>query len=333
MISLTSLVREVFQIADNVALKRALESLEYSLGPEMMQYMNDDDVTELMVNPDCKLWIDTFSRGCIDTGIKMNPNDSKQIIYSVAALSNQTIDEKTAPFLQAEIPDSYLFDSCRFQAELPGIVTSPSFNIRKHPQRILTFEDLLKSKTVNEKQVEIIKNAIYDHKNIVIAGGTNSGKTTFTNTCLLTVSELSDRIVMLEDTPELRCSAENCISLRATDSVNMNQLLRITLRLSPNRIIVGEVRGEETFTLLTAWSTGHHGGITTVHSDSALDTLYRLQEAIELVSLSPQQRKIGRAVDVVVYLRKVDRQRFVEEIIEVKSYDSNKGEYITKKLD
>ena len=138
--------------------------------------------------------------------------------------------------------------------------------------------------------------------------------------------------MLLEDTPELRCAAKNCISLRTTENVSMNQLLRITLRLSPNRIIVGEVRGEETFTLLTAWSTGHRGGITTVHSDSAIDTLYRLQEAIELVSMSPQQRKIGRAIDVVVYLRKSDRRRFVEEIISVEGFDQLKGEYITRRI-
>ena len=310
-----------------------MESLEYSLGKEMMDYMHDDDVTELMVNPDGSLWIDTFSKGVIDTGIRIKPSDTRQIIYSVASLSNQIINEAEAPFLQAEIPDSYLFDSCRFQGELPRIVTAPSFNIRKHPNRILTFDDLIKSETVTEAQVKIILDAIHSHKNIVIAGGTNSGKTTFTNSCLLPVSEMDDRVVMLEDTPELRCSAKNCVSLRVTDNMSMNQLLRITLRLSPNRIVVGEVRGEETFTLLTAWSTGHRGGITTVHSDSALDTLYRLQEAIELVSLSPQQRKIGRAIDIVVYLRKVDRRRFVEEIIAVEGYDSNKGEYITKKLD
>ncbi len=144
---------------------------------------------------------------------------------------------------------------------------------------------------------------------------------------------MNDRIVTPEDTPELRCAAKNCVSLVCTDTVTMDQLLRITLRLSPNRIVVGEVRGAETFTLLTAWSTGHRGGMTTVHSDSAIDTLYRLQEAIELVSLSPQQRKISRAVDIVVYLKKVDGRRFVEEIIEVNGYDSDKGEYITKKLD
>lgn len=316
----------------NVALKRSLQSLEYALGTSLMRYMRNNDVTELMVNPDCSLWVDTFSQGCVDTGIKVTPENARQIIYSVATLSNQVINEETTPFLQAEIPDSHLFDSCRFQGELPGIVTSPCFNIRKHPKIILTFDDFIKSKTVTRQQVDIIQQAIFAHKNIVIAGGTNSGKTTFTNCCLLTVSELDDRVVLLEDTPELRCSAKNCVSLRTTETISMDKLLRITLRLSPNRIVVGEVRGEETFTLLQAWSTGHRGGITTVHSDSAVDTLYRLQEAIELVSVSPQQGKISRAVDMVVYLRKVDRQRFVEEIIQVEGYDKHKGEFIVQKL-
>lgn len=303
------------------------------MGPELIKLMNDNDVTELMVNPDQCLWADTFSKGLIDTGIKMNSDNTRQVILTVATLSDQIIKEDEAPFLQAQIPDSYLFDSCRFQGELPGIVTAPSFNIRKHPNKIFTFDELIASRTVTKKQVEIIKKAIDDHKNVVIAGGTNSGKTTFTNSCLLPISEMNDRIVMLEDTPELRCAAKNCVSLVCTDTVTMDQLLRITLRLSPNRIVVGEVRGAETFTLLTAWSTGHRGGMTTVHSDSAIDTLFRLQEAIELVSLSPQQRKISRAVDIVVYLKKVDGRRFVEEIIEVNGYDSDKGEYITKKLD
>lgn len=319
-------------MAINVALQRALDTLQENLGPELMEYMTDNNVTELMVNPDCSLWVDTFSKGCIDTGIKLAPEKTRQIIYCVASLTNQIIDEDKAPFLQAEIPDSHLFDSCRFQGELPSIVTSPSFNIRKHPKVILTFDDYIRSGTITSEQVQVIKQAIRDHQNIVIAGGTNSGKTTFTNSCLVPVGDMDDRVVLLEDTPELRCAAKNCISLRTTENVSMNQLLRITLRLSPNRIIVGEVRGEETFTLLTAWSTGHRGGITTVHSDSAIDTLYRLQEAIELVSMSPQQRKIGRAIDVVVYLRKSDRRRFVEEIISVEGFDQSKGEYITRRI-
>ena len=270
------------------AYSRFLAKLKQNLGDDIMRLMQDDNVFEVIVNPDQKLWVDTFSDGFVDTGIVMNPGDTKRIIYDIAGFSGQVIKLNEDPSLQADIPASYLFPNARFQAELPNIVEGPSFNIRKHSKQVFTLDDYVEQKTMTPRQKEIIIQAIHDNKNIIAAGGTKSGKTTLLNAILAEVSRLGERIVTIEDTKELQCTAPNKVSLYTTDHVDMYALLKKTLRLSPNRIVVGEVRGKEAETLIDAWSTGHRGGCSTVHSESALETLYRLEEMISRVSVTPQ---------------------------------------------
>ena len=313
--------------------ERRLEILEQSLGRHIMRYMHDDNVTEVLVNPDGKLWIDTFDHGFENTGIVMNPDAVKRVIYAVADLSGQVIDLRSDPSLQADIPPSRLFSNCRFQAELPTIVTGPSFNIRKHSKTVFTLDDYVAQGTMTAGQKEAILTAIHGKKNIIAAGGTASGKTTLLNAILAEISTLGERIITIEDTKELKCTAENCVALTTTDHVDMDSLLRKTLRLSPNRIVVGEVRSREALTLIDAWSTGHRGGCSTVHSDSAHETLYRLEGMISRVSLNPQQAAIARAINVIVYIAKRSAHRRVEEVLAVDRWDSAAGDYITHRMD
>ena len=302
--------------SDEIVRERRLQILEMSLGRDVMRYMHDDNVTEVIVNPDGKLWI-----------------EAKRVIYAVADLSGQVIDLKKDPSLQADIPASRLFSNCRFQAELPNIVEAPSFNIRKHSKVVFTLENYVKQGTMTEKQCEVILDAIHKKKNIIAAGGTASGKTTFLNAILAEISKLDERIITIEDTKELKCTAENKVALTTTDTVDMDNLLRKTLRLSPNRIVVGEVRGKEALILMDAWSTGHRGGCSTVHSDSAVDTLFRLEDLVSRVSLSTQQAGIARAIDVIVYIARRATSRKVEEVLAIDGWDREKGEYITHRLD
>ncbi len=306
---------------------------EKNLGPDIMRYMHDDNVFEVIVNPDGKLWVDTFSDGFVDTGAVMNPGDTKRIIYAVANFSGQVININEDPSLQADIPETRLFPNCRFQAELPLIVDGPSFNIRKHSKQVFTLEDYVDQGTMTAKQRDIIIQLIHDGKNIIAAGGTKSGKTTLLNAILAEVSKLDERIVTIEDTKELKCTAKNKVALYTTDNVDMDNLLRKTLRLSPNRIVVGECRGKEALTLIDAWSTGHRGGCSTVHSDSALETLYRLEEMVSRVSLNRQEAAIARAIDAVIYLRYRNTNRRIEEIISVDSFDNKQQAYVTHRLD
>ena len=251
---------ETNRAVENEVWERRLRVLETCLGRSIMQYMHDDNVTEVMVNPDGRLWLDTFDKGVVPTDVVMEPEDTKRIIYMVASISGQVIDLKVDPSLQANIPASRLFSNCRFQAELPPIVNAPSFNIRKHSKIVITLDDYVRQGTMTEMQRQVILDAIHGKKNIIAAGGTGSGKTTLLNAILAEISTLGDRIVTIEDTKELKCTAENYVALSTTDTVDMDNLLRKTLRLSPNRIVVGEVRGKEALTLVDAWSTGHRGG-------------------------------------------------------------------------
>ena len=297
---------------------------------EIMPLLQDESVFEVYINPDGKVWTDSF-RGREYTGIEMSAAQVKQIILNVAALTDQLVTEEK-PALDAEIPQNRYFDKCRFEGNLPGIGLSPTLNIRKHPKKIFTLEDYVKQGILSEKQREIIIRAIRDKKNIIAAGGTKSGKTTLLNALLEEISKLNDRIILIEDTPELQCTAADCVSMRTMRTFTMSDCLRSVLRMTPDRIVVGEVRGGEALALLDAWSTGHGGGCSTVHSNSAKDTLLRLENMTARVSQNPQQATIGQAVNMIIYLKYLGNRRIVEDIIEVDGYDTVKKEYNLKKL-
>lgn len=313
-------------------MDRTFENLYYSMGSIVLEYMKNQDVFEIILNPDGKLWVDTFSKGKVDTGCVLEEDKSKQIIYSIAAISDQIIAEEY-PILEAEVPATSEFDSFRFNGILPGVVTAPSFNIRKHPKIVLTLDDYVAQGVITSHQKNLILAEIYAKKNIIIAGSTGSGKTTFVNAILAEIAKLTDRIVLIEDTKELNCMAKDFVSLTTTKTVDMVALLRTTLRMSPKRIVVGEVRNEEALTLLDAWSTGHRGGCCTVHSDSAYDTLLRLETLTSRTSANPQQITIGRAVDVVIYIEYTGLKRKLSEIMRVKGYDPLRQQYITEKIE
>ena len=297
---------------------------------QILPFLQDDEIFEVYINPDGKIWTDGF-KGRKFTGLKMPPEKVKQIILNVAALTNQLVtDEK--PALDADIPSNAFFDKCRFEGNLPAIVPAPSLNIRKHPKKIFTLDDYEAQGTLTAVQKEAILKAIHDKKNIIAAGGTKSGKTTLLNALLAEISKLNDRIIMIEDTPELQCTAEDCVSMRTTRTFSMSDCLRSVLRMTPDRIVVGEVRGGEALALLDAWSTGHGGGCSTVHSNSAKDTLLRLENMTARVSQNPQQTTIGQAVNLIVYLKYAGNKRIIEDVIEVDGYDTASKNYNLKKI-
>jgi type IV secretion system protein TrbB len=313
------------------SFKRTLSGLEHALGEEILGYMADTNIFEIMLNPDGKLWVDTFDKGEIFTGIHLSASKGKQIICSVAAIAGRILDAK-CPILEAEVPDTQRFPMFRFEGLLPNIVKAPAFDIRKHEKMQISLEDYVQQGVMTDVQKQVVLDAIHKKKNIMVAGGTASGKTTFVNAVLEEISKFPERILLIEDTKELRCAAKDHISLCTTDHVDMKMLLRSALRLRPKRIIVGEVRNEETLILLDAWSTGHRGGCSTIHSDSAYDTLLRLENMTSRTARNPQQATIGHAIDVIVYLTYEGLKRKVEEILAVEKYDPIKKDYITHHL-
>lgn len=296
---------------------------------EILPFLKDDKIFEVYINPDGRVWTDSFNgREC--TYVVMSSAQVKQIILNVAALTNQVVTDER-PALDAEIPQNKYFDKCRFEGNLPGIVLSPTLNIRKHPKKIFTPDDYAEQGILTANQRDIIINAIHAKKNIIAAGGTKSGKTTLLNALLAEISKLNDRVILIEDTPELQCNAADCVSMRTMRTFTMSDCLRSVLRMTPDRIVVGEVRGGEALALLDAWSTGHGGGCSTVHSNSARDTLLRLENMTVRVSQNPQQATIGQAINMIIYLKYVGKRRMVEEIMEVNGYDSKRHEYNLKK--
>ena len=208
------------------------------------------------------------------------------------------------------------------------IVSAPTINIRKHPENIFTLENYVEQGTLTQQQYDFLVDAIHHKKNIIAAGGTKSGKTTFLNAILAEISKLDDRVILIEDTPELQCSAIDCVQMRATPSFSMEDCLKQVLRMTPDRIVVGEVRSGEALALLDAWSTGHGGGCSTVHSNSAVDTLLRLENMTARVSRNPQQATIAQAVHYIVYLKYIGKMRKVQEILEIERWDPASKKYV-----
>ncbi|WP_302938099.1 P-type conjugative transfer ATPase TrbB [Megamonas funiformis] len=307
---------------DNTRFTERLDFLFQDIKP----YLIDDDVCEIMVNDDSKVWVDTFSKGLIYTGKILTNDIVSNIIVQIANHSHK-ICNKDNPLLEAEILNM------RFQGFLsPNIVKNSSFCIRKHAKKIFNLDDYVQNKTMTKYQKEIIIQAIYNRKNIIVAGGTGSGKTTLVNALLFEIAKLNNRIIIIEDTKELKCDAENKLALISTKTTSMEDLLRATLRSRPDRIIVGEVRGSEAFTLINAWSTGHKGGISTVHSNSAFHTLTRIETLVGFGTDKVQPSIIVDAIDVIIYIKKTPTGRVIEEIRKVITYDKKKEEYITEKL-
>ena len=155
-------------------------------------------------------------------------------------------------------------------------------------------------------------------KNILVVGGTDSGKTTFANALLKVISTTPDHVIIIEDTQELQCAADDVDYLRTKDGVkSLRDLTRDTLRMSPERIVIGEVRGAEALDLLKAWNTGHPGGVSTVHANSAEKGLVRIEQLVQEAGVIPSKEMIAEAINVIVFMSKVGTKRIVKEIMNV----------------
>jgi type IV secretion system protein VirB11 len=305
---------------------RTEETLYYLLGDDIRAYLTDDNITEVYLNTNSDgIWIDTKDRGRVATGKMMDAQTAANIIYTIADLTGKICNDANET-LAAE------FQGIRFQGLLPRVVEKPAFNMRKHCAGALTLEDYVTSGIMTRRQQQVLLEAIYSRKNILAAGGTKSGKTTFLNAVLAEIAKNGDRVVLLEDTKELQCAAQDMDRLLTTENKKLEDLLRDTLRLTPERIVVGEVRGAEALILLDAWSTGHKGGASTIHANSARQTLRRLEELTARAEARAHQYMIGEAVDIIVYLRYSGLKRRVEQILAVDGWDANKEEYLVREL-
>ncbi|EKS40939.1 MULTISPECIES: P-type conjugative transfer ATPase TrbB [Nitrobacteraceae] len=283
--------------------------LRSALGTAIAGYLEDEAIIEVMLNPDGRLWIDRLSSGLIDTGKTLSAADGERIVRLVAHHVGAEV-HAGAPRVSAELPGT----GERFEGLLPPVVAAPAFAIRKPAVAVFTLDDYVAKEIMTSEQAEILKSAVAARKNILVAGGTSTGKTTLTNALLAEVAKTADRVVLIEDTRELQCTAPNLVALRTNDGVaTLSDLVRSSLRLRPDRIPVGEVRGAEALDLLKAWGTGHPGGIGTIHAGTALGALRRLEQLIQEAVITVPRALIAETINVIAVLagRGADR-RLVE---------------------
>ncbi len=312
------------QTNQQAARTRQMEALRRNMGAGVIGLLEDPKIVEVMLNPDGGLWIDEMGAKMRKVGM-MDAVRSLSIINSVAALLGAVVTADS-PILECELP----IDGSRFEALIPPLVRQSVFTIRKKSLLVFTLEDYVAKGIMTKCQKETIEHAVLNRENILVAGGTGTGKTTLANAILHAVSILDadHRIVIIEDTLELQCTAPNTVFLRTAENTDMTRLLRATMRLRPDRIVVGEVRDGAALALLKAWNTGHPGGVGTVHANGAEAALVRVGQLIQEAGVPPNPDLIAEAINVVVSIKRTVTGRVVEEIIRVKSYQN--GKFITE---
>jgi type IV secretion system protein VirB11 len=294
--------------------------------PVVREALEAPDTIEIMANPDGSVWIEKAGVGVVVSEHTLEASDRERVIRLVASGVGEAAN-RTSPIVSAELPGS----GERFEGLLPPVSTAPCFSIRKPATTPFELGDYVDQGALSPALCAALRDAARTRANILIAGGTSSGKTTFTNALLAEPAFDDDRIVILEDTRELRCAAPNTVQLRThRGSVCLQQLVRSTLRLRPDRIIVAEVRGAEALDLLKAWNTGHPGGITTLHANSAFGALRRLEQLTLEATRRVPFDLIAEAIDVVVFMSRTGGQRRVEEALRVSGFDGES--YVTEPL-
>jgi type IV secretion system protein VirB11 len=309
--------------------ERTQSKLKEDLGELVLSALSNDEIFEIMLNPDGKLWVEGFI-GMKEYG-QMAAASAQNLINTVSSVAERITDKKSPSFggeLWVEFDNE--FKLYRFQAFMPPITKYPAFVIRKPAGQNIPIEKFVEDEVITKEQEDKIKEAVRNKKSILVAGGTQSGKTTLANAILDYLSRVcqGDRIIIIEDTQELRCTVKNCLTLQTSPEKSMNDLIYDAMRARPDRIIIGEVRGKEAHSLIKAWNTGHPGGLSTIHANSAASSLLRLEQLIMEAGVAPVPESIAEAVNVLIYIQKTykgKKGRQVTSILELTGYSKEKG--------
>ncbi|MFN3945276.1 MAG: P-type conjugative transfer ATPase TrbB [Allosphingosinicella sp.] len=297
--------------------------LRTALGSAIAGFLDDPAVVEVMLNPDGRLWLDRLSGGLEDTGCRLSAADGERIVRLVAHHVGAEV-HPGSPRVSAELPDS----GERFEGLLPPVVAAPSFAIRKPAVALFTLGHYVDAGIMSGSHADVLRRAVHDRHNIVVAGGTSTGKTTLVNALLAEVALTGDRVVLIEDTRELQCAAPNLVSLRTKDgAATLTDLVRSALRLRPDRIPIGEVRGGEALDLIKAWGTGHPGGVGTLHAGSALGALRRLEQLVQEAVVTVPRALIAETIDLIAVLSGRGSARRLTELARVEGLNPS-GDYV-----
>ena len=288
----------------------------------LLPLLVDLDTTDLMINENGAVYVEALGEPVrrLD-GVTVDADALESILGTVASLHGEVITQES-PILEAALP----IGNARLQAVLPPLVAAPVVAIRKPPARTLSLDDLVAFGTLPRGLADELAAAVVTRRSVVVAGGVGSGKTTLLNALLaaLLAAEPEERIVVLEEgARELHAEGANLIRLLTSDlaGVDMTRLLRTALRLNPDRILVGEVRGAEALDWLRASNTGHPGGLLTLHASGAAEAIDRLDALVQEAGIPSQLRRVAQALDLIVFLARTSTGRRVVEVLEVEGLD------------
>lgn len=302
---------------------RSIRMLRTAMGEAIAAWLTDPVVVEIMLNPDGRLWIDRLSSGLADSGLTLRPSEGERIIRLVAHHAGSNVHE-TSPRVSAELPGT----GERFEGLLPPVVTAPAFAIRKPAVAVFNLDDYAATGVMSRQDADTLRRAIAERQNVLVAGGTGTGKTTLVNALLAEVARTTDRVVLIEDTRELQCTAPNMVAMRTREGlISLAELVRSSLRLRPDRIPIGEVRGPEALDLLKAWGTGHPGGIGTIHAGSAIGALRRMEQLIQEAVISVPRALIADTIDMIAVLVRDGHGRRLAELTRVDGLDPVTGDF------
>ncbi|TIW25788.1 MAG: P-type conjugative transfer ATPase TrbB [Mesorhizobium sp.] len=301
---------------------RSSRMLRTALGPAIARFLDDPAIVEVMLNPDGRIWVDRLSEGLADTGEKLSPAAGERIVRLVAHHVGAEVHSRS-PRVSAELPQT----GERFEGLLPPVVAAAAFAIRKPAVAVFTLDDYVAAGIMSAGHAAILRAAVAGRANILVAGGTSTGKTTLTNALLAEVAKGMDRVVIIEDTRELQCAAPNLVAMRTKDGVaTLSDLVRSSLRLRPDRIPIGEVRGAEALDLLKAWGTGHPGGIGTLHAGTGIGALRRLEQLIQEAVVTVPRALIADTISLVAVLAGRGAARRLTELVRVEGLGPD-GDY------
>lgn len=307
------------------AVSRGARMLRTAIGPAIAGFLEDPAIVEVMLNPDGRLWVDRLKEGLFATDEVLIPADGERIVRLVAHHVGAEV-HPGSPRVSAELPET----GERFEGLLPPVVAAPTFAIRKPAVAVFMLDDYVATSIMTEAQAEVLRLAVEKRKNVLVAGGTSTGKTTLVNALLAEVAKTADRVVLIEDTRELQCAAPNLVALRTKDGVaSLSDLVKSSLRLRPDRIPIGEVRGAEALDLLKAWGTGHPGGIGTIHASSAIGALRRLEQLVQEAVVTVPRALIAETIDLIAVLAGRGAARRLVEVAWVEGLDPATGDYRT----
>ena len=299
-----------------IIAERKLEALRHALGDTILAALVEPAVVEILANPDGRLILDRSGEGRMDTGAILSAESRERVIRLIADYVGETVT-RDDPRLSGVLPGT----GERFQGMLPPVTSAPAFSIRKRPSVIWSLEDYVRDGAMTHQQAAVLRGAAEQRLNILISGGTGSGKTTLANAVLAEPAFAQDRVFLVEDTPELQCSAWDTVSVltrRQPIPIGVVDLVRDALRMRPDRIVVGEMRdGAAALETLKSWNTGHPGGLSTLHANSADDVLRRMEDLIAEVSSRTPRRAIAQAFDRIVAIRRTAAGRQVQAVLGV----------------